>query len=626
MGSDAGRQFHGGDYLSAESSSSLSSAEGPKPRLAPKSEPVIPKKPSAKEKSIQDKIKERKENEDNDDSTQQSTTERTRTTECDDGDDTEINNQQSPLWSLEPRIFATEKGNGKRKYLVGEFGRIADWYWRKTAPASRHLYEVIREGCPCRLYFDLEYSKQHNSAVPEVKLLRELEEELATELQLHYGKILPKLKSCQIVNLDSSNEKKFSRHWVIHLVKSETYPSNDTRSASTREYLFKDAPTVGRFVKRMVGRLADDMAAEGGDFAGKRPALSQHLFVNTKDSTKQTCFIDLGVYTRNRLFRCLGSSKKGKSTKLKVVQRESDNETEGDKDGECENSGERLYFPLTMPEKKEIEPSQSLTSNTPSMETFIAGNDWEPHAQALADSLVVPLKNASLIPDSSAENTPSQILDVEDDALRSSSITRFTDARKPSQSRYPPTTSMARQGSPIPALDHYVTENLATRGGVRGSIRAWSIEYGHRDVPVSLTYHLQRNRFCEIIGRSHKSNNVFWTIDLNSWTCIQGCHDPDCFGRGSPIPISNIIPTGKHVGQLDQIRQEFDSWQEEEFEKALGELNLDDIVAAPTKGDESSSSSSSSSNQDQKDLGEDSDDLSDDALLQAIVDNPELFP
>ena len=172
----------------------------------------------------------------------------------------------------------------------------------------------------------------------------------------------------------------------------------------------------------------------------------------------------------------------------------------------------------------------------------------------------------------------------------------------------------------MPSLDRYVMEHLATRGGVRGSIRAWSIEYGHRDAPVSVTYHLQRNRYCELIGRSHKSNNIFWTIDINSWTCIQGCHDPDCFGRGTPIPISNTAKVTTEKTPLEAIRAEFDSWQEEEFEKALSELNLDDIAQA-TKEETKDDTKQETEKED------DSDDFSDDdALLQAIVDNPELFP
>ena len=65
----------------------------------------------------------------------------------------------SPLWSMEPRIFAIELSKtGKRKYVVGSYGRIADTYWRKVSPFTRHYYELIKEDTPCRLYF----GKFHN--------------------------------------------------------------------------------------------------------------------------------------------------------------------------------------------------------------------------------------------------------------------------------------------------------------------------------------------------------------------------------------------------------------------------------------------------------------------------------
>lgn len=206
----------------------------------------------------------------------------------------------------------------------------------------------------------------------------------------------------------------------------------------------------------------------------------------------------------------------------------------------------------------------------------------------------------------------------------------------------PPTTLMARQRTPLPSLDQYVSEHLSSRGGVRGSTRAWSIEYGqHRDKkPISITYQIRKNQFCEIIGRAHKSNNIYWTIDLNSWTCIQGCWDPECFGRGSPIPIiSNVcVPVAGNKGErkpLDQIKQEFESWQEGKFEKALMELNLDDIIvtAPPPANNEKLSvvqldlSINQRMEANEEALNNDvDDDLSDEALLQAIVNNPEMFP
>jgi hypothetical protein len=40
--------------------------------------------------------------------------------------------------------------------------------WRRhtnTPSSSRHLYEVVQAGCPCHLYFDLEYSVPANPGV-----------------------------------------------------------------------------------------------------------------------------------------------------------------------------------------------------------------------------------------------------------------------------------------------------------------------------------------------------------------------------------------------------------------------------------------------------------------------------
>jgi hypothetical protein len=65
-----------------------------------------------------------------------------------------ISPSPSPLWSHEPRIFAVEtSSSGKRKYVVCHLGRFMHHYWRFCEPSSKHYYELIREGTPCRLYF-----------------------------------------------------------------------------------------------------------------------------------------------------------------------------------------------------------------------------------------------------------------------------------------------------------------------------------------------------------------------------------------------------------------------------------------------------------------------------------------
>jgi hypothetical protein len=212
------------------------------------------------------------------------------------------------LWSMEPRIFSTEKAKGKRRYLVGHMGRVADHILRKTDRCSRHFYELIREDTPCRLYFDLEYSIPDNPDIPGDELLEELYRELADALQRQFPHLSVGFDPTCIVDLDSSTPQKFSRHWIVHL------PSRA---------LFKNSLEVGKFVKAFIQRLADQVATE--QLRDRCPCLQEYLFVHpagtrkktdgAKDTmlSKKTCFVDLGVYTRNRLFRLLGSSKFGKS-------------------------------------------------------------------------------------------------------------------------------------------------------------------------------------------------------------------------------------------------------------------------------------------------------------------------
>jgi hypothetical protein len=162
----------------------------------------------------------------------------------------------------------------------------------------------------------LEFSKAANPEITETlscELLQEFIDELALEFQRHYE--LQVDRSC-IVDLDSSTATKFSRHFIVHL---------------PNQALFGDATAAGRFVRVFVGRLAEQTAT--GQLSESRPVLAKYLFVKSAPSKKQssqdshlssqsdketdlpvskTCFVDMGVYTRNRLFRLLGSSKFGK--------------------------------------------------------------------------------------------------------------------------------------------------------------------------------------------------------------------------------------------------------------------------------------------------------------------------
>lgn len=58
--------------------------------------------------------------------------------------------------AMSPRVFSFEDAReGTRRFLVSSFASFWDTYEHRTQPTQRHVYEIIRERVPCRLYFDL---------------------------------------------------------------------------------------------------------------------------------------------------------------------------------------------------------------------------------------------------------------------------------------------------------------------------------------------------------------------------------------------------------------------------------------------------------------------------------------
>ncbi|KAL3773475.1 hypothetical protein ACHAWO_012736 [Cyclotella atomus] len=361
-------------------------------------------------------------------------------------------------------------------------------------------------------------------------LMSEFIDELCFQFKLVYKITLTRR---YIVDLDSSTEKKFSRHLIVHLPNDE---------------LFENAQAAGLFAKRLVTRLADDLA--DGTLEKRHATLGRYLFVKTKDPTKTACFVDLGVYTRNRLFRLMGSSKFGKSASASLRI----------------SAANQFQFPSNftnssfyVPDMAQAAPSSKSLSNH---DEFCRSLQWENHANALAITLVVPANASKMkfpILPSYSDNESSDITKV---LLTSQSISSCSVIAS-----RPTTASMKASGqSPIPKLDAFILTTVGKRGGVEGRIRAWSVEF--TDGNYHLTYQMCENRWCERIGRHHKSNNIMWTVDLTKRACWQACHDSDCRGfRGSVVQFTDLH---------EDILAEIDEFL---FDRELETLDITQVVA-----------------------------------------------
>ncbi|XP_020590560.1 DNA-directed primase/polymerase protein isoform X2 [Phalaenopsis equestris] len=110
--------------------------------------------------------------------------------------------------------------------------------------------------------------------------------------------------------------------------------------------------------------------------------------------------------------------------------------------------------------------------------------------------------------------------------------------------------------SPFPALDAFV-ESIASIGNASGKIQSWYwfSAYG------LMVYNMSRNRYCERIGREHKSNHVLYVVDFQRAGYYQKCHDPDCRGYRSPFrPLpwdvlldSSALPNSTQIENYAQV-------------------------------------------------------------------------
>uniref|UniRef100_UPI003AAA5D69 DNA-directed primase/polymerase protein n=1 Tax=Centroberyx gerrardi TaxID=166262 RepID=UPI003AAA5D69 len=422
--------------------------------------------------------------------------------------------QPSSVWKLFPRqsmaisfaqsckepvhVFALEKekaAKGQRIYLVTSYSEL--WHYYRTYPHSlMHCYEVIPEGAVCKLYFDLEFHRPSNKGLDGKTMVSSLIQYVCEKLMGVYG---IKCSAKNVLNLDSSTEEKFSRH-LIFILPDATFKDNIHVGRFIHAILqpVLSSPRRGSHMDADVDSAAEDSgkrrthaipmerpAEEGGtadNLQAKRRRQEERdlsfLLVKNKEG-QESLFVDLGVYTKNRNFRLYKSSKLGKNAAFTVAE---DNKF------------------IAKPERS-ISAEESL---------FLA-------------SLIC---NVSF--------TGQRILtwDVPD-----TSECKTTTPHCQQGSTATPGSLGGYLSSPHQEVDNFVL-TVVTKDGVQGSIRRWNYFVSEQ----LLVYDIAKYRWCENVGRFHKSNNIMILVDLKEEVWYQKCHDPACKSfRSSSYPLPQEI-------------------------------------------------------------------------------------
>ncbi|KAK7112181.1 DNA-directed primase/polymerase protein-like isoform X2 [Littorina saxatilis] len=144
-------------------------------------------------------------------------------------------------------VFAFEcqhpdKRSGQRQFLVATYPVFWHYYMQLDV-CQRHHYEVIPEGSPCKLYFDLEFNRQANPSADGPAMVETLIKYVCCWLGELYG---VQCSRQDILELNASTETKFSRHLIFQ----------------GKGPVFKDNITEGHFIRAIFDKLEDGLFYE----------------------------------------------------------------------------------------------------------------------------------------------------------------------------------------------------------------------------------------------------------------------------------------------------------------------------------------------------------------------------
>ncbi|XP_059629155.1 uncharacterized protein LOC132271715 isoform X2 [Cornus florida] len=297
-----------------------------------------------------------------------------------------------------------------------------------------------------------------------------------------------------------------NQEWIVELDSSTKEKFSRHLVIHIPKSAFKDNSHAGAFVAEICSRIIS---------ARERDGKYEELFIS-KDSCSGDIpcqlFVDTAVYSRNRCFRLPLSSKAGKNSFLVPTER-----------FKCKGMSEEGVF----------------------MESLICNMDVD------CEKLLICKMDIDCVKALHFDTEINSNFHVQSAASQEFALnTCINDVSR--------TYLMGK--SPFPALDMFI-ESVASIGNVSGKIRSW---YWFSEYAL-MVYSMSRNRYCERIGRQHKSNHVMYVVDLQRAVYYQKCYDPDCRGYRSPlrpipvdaVPDSRIFfkSVGHNEGSMDNTLQ-----------------------------------------------------------------------
>jgi len=406
------------------------------------------------------------------------------------------------------RLWSEEVGaEGQRRYVYAHLNAFRGVYG-ETPPERRHFYELIREGAPVRPYFDLEFARQ-DASVDGADLTKRWLSTFAGALEaafyaptplfeshrsaaLCYGlyDVCPDLDEQLRLELDGVGPDAALRAAERAAVAAQA--ETDPAKAAVCAHVADVARRAAREPFCAIS-VADHVLELDASTATK---FSRHATFCLPDDA---AFLDvgaLGAFVR----RVVGAT------------------------GAAFLVDGASFVDLSVYSRNRCFRLCGSTKKTKRAPLVVVG---APSDEALPEaSLVVPIA------------APTRLLGSREGEVVTPAEALASPARVPR----PAALAEGCLPSPFPHVDSCI---LAARPGA--TVRAW------RRSPTTLTYHLASNRFCERVGRPHKSNNIFFVVELSQACFRQRCFDEGCRGF---VGVPHALPPAAAEEIFDVLASE----------------------------------------------------------------------
>ncbi|XP_018881214.3 DNA-directed primase/polymerase protein isoform X3 [Gorilla gorilla gorilla] len=297
-----------------------------------------------------------------------------------------------------------------------------------------------------------------------------------------------------VLNLDSSTDEKFSRHLIFQL----------------HDVAFKDNIHVGNFLRKILQPALDLLGSEDDDSA---PETTGHRFPHFSEAPARQGFSFNKMFTEkateeswtsnSKKLERLGSAEQSSPDLSFLVVKNNMGEKHlfVDLGVYTRNRNFRLYKSSKIGKRVALEVTEDNKFFP------IQSKDVSDEYQYFLSSLVSNVRFSDTL----------RILTCEPSQNKQKGVGYFNSIGTSVD------TIEGFQCSPYPEVDHFVL-SLVNKDGINGGIRHWNYFFPEE----LLVYDICKYRWCENIGRAHKSNNIMILVDLKNEVWYQKCHDPVC--------------------------------------------------------------------------------------------------